>query len=77
MEQITMSRPAAALPLPAVRYCHECGQPMREVQRMSQGDVRFAWFECTRRGCEGVFLQRQCSMSAVPYDAEPSSAVFA
>ncbi len=78
MEQITMSRPAASLPQPVVIYCHECGEPMREVQRANHGAITYAWFECTRRNCPGVFLLRQCPVDSVPYEpVTPSAAAFA
>jgi hypothetical protein len=42
-----------------VRYCYECGSPMRAVWQTREGKSAFTWFECTREGCGGVYLMRE------------------
>lgn len=58
MLQGEMSFPVVARHEAAAPHCNECGDLMRETQRSAQSRMTFVWFECTRRGCSAVLLQR-------------------
>jgi hypothetical protein len=40
------------------QYCHECGTQMTEVDRHNEKQALFVWYECSRNGCDGQWLQK-------------------
>ena len=40
------------------RPCPQCGQKMRETDRVKESGLVFVWYECTNVGCDGQWLQR-------------------
>lgn len=42
----------------AKRPCPQCGQKMRETDRVNENGFVFVWYECTGTGCDGQWLQR-------------------
>jgi hypothetical protein len=39
--------------------CPICGEVMKEVDRMKEGQCFFIWFKCGRENCDGQWLQKQ------------------
>ena len=46
------------------RICPECGNRMGEVDRVSEGNAVFIWYECGSEGCSGQWLQKILQPSA-------------
>ena len=40
------------------RVCSECGARMVEVDRRSEGETLFVWYECSKKDCDGQWLQK-------------------
>ena len=38
--------------------CPECGNRMVEMDRVSEGNAVFVWYECGSDGCSGQWLQK-------------------
>ena len=38
--------------------CPECGNRMVEMDRVSEGNAVFIWYECIGGGCPGQWLQK-------------------
>lgn len=38
--------------------CPECRSKMTEVDRITEHGVSFIWYECTRDGCNGQWLEK-------------------
>lgn len=41
----------------ARRRCPECGAAMVEVDRVKENGGFFIWYECTKKGCDGAWLE--------------------
>lgn len=39
--------------------CPVCGEVMKEVDRMKEGQHFFIWFKCAKEDCQGQWLQKQ------------------
>jgi len=39
--------------------CPVCGEVMKEIDRMKEGQYFFIWFKCGRDNCDGQWLQKQ------------------
>ncbi len=44
--------------LRAVKPCPECGCEMKQAEQVDEGDFKFIWYECSRQGCDGQWLQK-------------------
>ena len=44
--------------------CPVCGETMKEVDRMKEGQHFFVWFKCVRKNCDGQWLQKQPACQA-------------
>jgi hypothetical protein len=42
------------------QFCPECGNFMREADRLEQNKVLYVWYRCSCPGCEGSQL-KQCT----------------
>ena len=43
----------------ASRYmCPDCKNTMNEVDRIVENGYSFVWYECTRDGCDGQWLEK-------------------
>lgn len=40
------------------QFCPECGSRMTEVERRRENGVLFVWYDCSRKDCEGHWLQK-------------------
>ena len=40
------------------QYCPECGVKMTEVDRCNENQASFVWYECSRKSCDGQWLQK-------------------
>jgi len=40
------------------RSCYECGAKMTEIERRKENGALFVWYQCSRRGCDGQWLQK-------------------
>ncbi len=40
------------------QFCPECGARMTEVDRCRENGVLFVWYECSRKDCDGQWLQK-------------------
>ncbi len=40
------------------RPCPQCGEKMRETDRVNENGFVFVWYECTKGGCDGQWLQK-------------------
>jgi hypothetical protein len=38
--------------------CPECGSDMTEAKRRNENQALFVWYECSRNGCNGQWLQK-------------------
>jgi hypothetical protein len=45
------------------RHCPECGIQMTEVDRHNENQALFVWYECSRDGCDGQWLQKISQVS--------------
>ncbi len=45
------------------RHCTECGAQMTEVDRHNEKQAFFVWYECSRDGCDGQWLQKISQVS--------------
>ena len=45
------------------RHCPECGAQMTEVDRHNEKQAFFVWYECSRDGCDGQWLQKISQVS--------------
>lgn len=41
--------------------CPDCKTVMAEVDRLAENGVSFIWYECTRDGCDGQWLDKRTS----------------
>ena len=39
-------------------FCHECGAGMMEVERRNENHTLYVWYECSRKSCDGQWLQK-------------------
>jgi predicted RNA-binding Zn-ribbon protein involved in translation (DUF1610 family) len=39
--------------------CPECGAKMTEAERVSENGFLFIWYECSRAGCGGQWLEKR------------------
>jgi hypothetical protein len=39
-------------------FCHECGSPMLEVDRIVEDDEIYIWYACSGSGCDGSWLEK-------------------
>jgi len=39
--------------------CPECGNKMVEAERANENGSIFVWYECTRAGCSGQWLEKR------------------
>lgn len=46
------------LPEAKTRLCPDCRSIMSEVDRITENGTTFVWYECTRPGCDGQWLQK-------------------
>mgnify|MGYP001066753052 CR=1 FL=1 len=42
-----------------VCLCMDCGAAMNEVERLDEGEYTYTWFECSKSGCDGQWLQKK------------------
>ncbi len=54
-EQASLSHSAANLVNP---ICPECGDQMLEVDRCNENGALFIWHECSRKSCDGQWLEK-------------------
>ncbi len=40
------------------RFCPECDEEMKEVDRCNESGVLFVWYECGKDNCDGQWLQK-------------------
>ena len=40
------------------KSCPECGSEMKQVERLSEGNSVFTWYECGQAHCDGKWLQK-------------------
>ena len=40
------------------QYCPECSAQMTEVDRRNENQAFFVWYECSRKSCDGQWLQK-------------------
>ena len=40
-------------------HCPECGNKMVEAERVNENGFIFVWYECTRAGCSGQWLEKR------------------
>ena len=40
------------------RPCPQCGEKMREIDRVNENSFVFVWYECTNPVCDGQWLQK-------------------
>ena len=40
------------------KSCPECGGLLSEVDRSDEGDVCYVWYECSKDGCDGQWLEK-------------------
>ncbi len=43
---------------PDQKRCPECGDKMIEVDRCNENGALFVWHECSRKNCNGQWLQK-------------------
>jgi predicted RNA-binding Zn-ribbon protein involved in translation (DUF1610 family) len=43
------------------KLCPECGEQMVEVDRVTENNLTYVWFECSSDNCNGQWLQSYCS----------------
>ena len=55
--------PIKSRQLPNERHCPECGTQMTEVDRHNENQALFVWYECSRDGCDGQWLQKISQVS--------------
>ncbi len=39
--------------------CPVCGAAMTQVDKLEEGEHIFIWFECSKRDCDGRWLQKK------------------
>ena len=39
-------------------FCPECGSNLMEVERRNENGALYVWYECSRNGCDGQWLQK-------------------
>ena len=39
--------------------CPECCTVMTEVEQITENSISFIWYECTRDGCSGQWLEKK------------------
>jgi hypothetical protein len=44
-------------------FCPECSAQMMEVDRHNENGALFVWYECSRDGCDGQWLQKISQVS--------------
>ncbi len=40
------------------RSCPQCGSRMKEIERVTENDSIFVWYECENANCDGQWLQK-------------------
>lgn len=40
------------------QFCPECGARMTEVDRCRENEALFVWYDCSRKDCDGHWLQK-------------------
>jgi hypothetical protein len=45
--------------------CPECGVKMEEAERVSENGFIFVWYECSRPGCNGQWLEKKMMNTSV------------
>ena len=40
------------------QFCPECGARMTEADRCRENGVLFVWYDCSRKDCDGQWLQK-------------------
>lgn len=40
------------------RCCPECGAGMTEVDRCNENESLFVWYQCSKKNCDGQWLQK-------------------
>jgi hypothetical protein len=40
------------------QFCPECSSQMIEVDRCNENQALFVWYECSRKSCDGQWLQK-------------------
>lgn len=43
----------------AKQLCPDCRSIMAEVDRVTENGTSFIWYECTREGCGGQWLEKR------------------
>ena len=43
------------------RFCPECSSLMTLVDWRKENGILFAWYGCSRSGCDGQWLEKTCS----------------
>jgi hypothetical protein len=44
--------------------CPQCHSTMNEVERINENGFSFVWYECTRAGCDGQWLEKRTISAA-------------
>jgi transcription initiation factor IIE alpha subunit len=44
------------------QFCPECGARMKEVDRRRENGALFVWYHCSKKECEGQWLQKTSPM---------------
>lgn len=40
------------------QYCPQCGQPMKEVDRVNENGSTYVWYDCQSSDCMGSLLRK-------------------